>query len=78
MGCIGRPCVSVETTSNSPTIKCRADAVNPTVTVGSLGDTLTTGDCLVYTVQGLGDGGVDPIRCISSSAAYVTAYQCVP
>lgn len=68
-------CVSVET-SGTPTVRCRADGVAVTNVAGSAGDTLTTGDCLVYTTPG--NGGTDPIRCIASAAAYVTTYQCVP
>lgn len=68
-------CVSVET-SGTPVVRCRADGTNPTNVAGSTGDTLTTGDCLVYPV--VGNGGTDPIRCIASAAAYVTVFQCVP
>jgi len=55
------------------TIRCRADDGGvPVVTVGSVGDALSPGDCINYT-----NPVSKPIKCIGAST-YLTSFECVP
>jgi hypothetical protein len=63
---------SLDNTSGNA--RCRADSDGgiPVVTAGTVGDVLSTGDCISYT----NPPGV-PIRC-SGGGIYLTTFECVP
>ena len=59
--------------NSTGTIRCRADDGGvPAVTVGTVGDALSPGDCINYT-----NTVSQPIKCIGAST-YLTSFECVP
>lgn len=55
---------------------CDGDGTQPTFSVGSPGDVLSTGDCATYNI-GTGDGGIPWCICNANNIALNSA-ECVP